>query len=42
MDETMRLRGKVPFLLTQVLLSGETCTPVSGPLLSESLAFSQF
>lgn len=36
MDETKSLMGKVPFLLTQVLLSEETCTPVSGPLLSGS------
>lgn len=42
MDETKSLTGKFPFLLTQVLLSGETCTPVSGPLLSGSSASSQF
>lgn len=36
MDETQSLMGKVLFLLTRVPLSGETCTPVNGPLLSES------
>ena len=40
MDETQSLMGKVLFLLTWVPLSGETCIPVNGPLLSESFSTS--